>query len=364
MAFHFGRQYLCPLTKLLLLYSTSVTSLHISNYENAPKYYSVDPSCSQRFAFTPVTARESVEIAARGSRRLLNLNDAYQAFVFNLLFKQTRNFQESNWDYSEAWSVVEVEGWIGAMKYQNPGEIPDVRIYCDNDARWTQVPDDPNQIRQGMTPNSRRTFGDDQEYEDKINFMRRDPTNTGCQSPVDGLDPTTLGVTYSTMSPPGPNGAPPNYHSPRQTITICDIAFRAAYKQFADILLPEWRNLRIGALNTIPTHVLLYQLLNLDPYQIRSDALMNKVTQDTWTHMMGESTANLEALPGAYAWNAVLAYAADQGWGIQQDLTTAQYAAGTDLFRYQTALRNVPFVFNLRIPDPLPPEVFSPGPYG
>lgn len=33
-------------------------------------------------------------------------------------------------------------------------------------------------------------------------------------------DPRVLGVTYSTMSPPGSPGVPADYNSPRQTITV------------------------------------------------------------------------------------------------------------------------------------------------
>ena len=62
--------------------------------------------------------------------------------------------------------------------------------------------------------NSNRLRGMDQEFEDPINFMRRDTGNQGCQGYL------TLGVTYDSMYPPNMGGVPPNYHSPRQTITV------------------------------------------------------------------------------------------------------------------------------------------------
>lgn len=54
----------------------------------------------------------------------------------------------------------------------------------------------------------------DQEFEDPVNFMRRDTGNQGCQGYL------TLAVTYDTMYPPNTGGVPADYHSPRQTITV------------------------------------------------------------------------------------------------------------------------------------------------
>ena len=65
-----------------------------------------------------------------------------------------------------------------------------------------------------MLANSLRTFGDDAEYEDLTNSMRRATEMQGCQ------DPNTLGVTYETMSPSSDHRVPSNVHSPRQTITV------------------------------------------------------------------------------------------------------------------------------------------------
>lgn len=88
-------------------------------------------------------------------------------------------------------------------------------VSLDNDDRWTPVPDDPVQARHGITPNSRREDGEDKEYEDTENQMRRATTNMGCKYQSD----TTLGVTYSAMYPPiGP--VSPNYNPRRQTITV------------------------------------------------------------------------------------------------------------------------------------------------
>ena len=85
----------------------------------------------------------------------------------------------------------------------------------DNDDRWIPVPDDPPSRARGVVPlNSNRIRGIDQEFEDPVNFMRRDTGNQGCRGYL------TLGVTYDTPYPPNAPGVPADYHSPRQTITV------------------------------------------------------------------------------------------------------------------------------------------------
>lgn len=67
-------------------------------------------------------------------------------------------------------------------------------------------------------------------------------------------------------------------------------------------------------------------------------------TQDTWGRMLGQTGDQLSGRPAPYSWIAILAYAANKGWGLQQDLTQAQYVAGQALFRYTSALIDVPFI--------------------
>ena len=77
---------------------------------------------------------------------------------------------------------------------------------------------------------------------------------------------------------------------------------------------------------------------------VQRDAGADMGSQDTWARMLGQTKEQLSGRPAPYTWNAILAYAASQGWGLQQDLTQAQYVAGQALLRYTTALINVPFV--------------------
>ena len=67
-------------------------------------------------------------------------------------------------------------------------------------------------------------------------------------------------------------------------------------------------------------------------------------SEDLWPGMLRLSWAQLVRKPAPYTWNAVLAYAASIGWGLQQGLTEAQYMVGQDLFRYSTALKNPGFI--------------------
>lgn len=104
MTFRIGPPYLCLL--ILSLYSASVTALILDFEFTAPASYWVDQSCIEK-GFPPSTARESLLMATRGARRLLNFNDAYQAWLFRLLFKVPRDFGLFGEDpESLAWNVV------------------------------------------------------------------------------------------------------------------------------------------------------------------------------------------------------------------------------------------------------------------
>lgn len=48
--------------------------------------------------------------------------------------------------------------------------------------------------------------------------------------------------------------------------------------------------------------------------------------------------------PGPTSYNAILAYAADLGWGLKRDLTDEQYIAGEDLMERNPALKTSIFV--------------------
>lgn len=67
-------------------------------------------------------------------------------------------------------------------------------------------------------------------------------------------------------------------------------------------------------------------------------------SEDLWRNMLRLPANELSRRPAPYTWNAVLAYAASIGWGLQQGLTQAQYIAGQELFRYSTALKNPPII--------------------
>ena len=87
-------------------------------------------------------------------------------------------------------------------------------MLIDNDARWRLVADDAVEVTHGMPPNSLRD-PEKQEFEDPVNFMRRDTWNHGCQQ-----NGRVLVVTYNTETPPDTGGVPVDYHSQRQVITV------------------------------------------------------------------------------------------------------------------------------------------------
>ena len=115
MAFRTG--YPCLWTLILLLCSICVTCIRINpDYNNSPKTYWVDQSCISK-GFTPITAGESVHMANRGARRLLNELDDYQGWVFELLFKRQRDFSLSDDSETRAWNVVGKQSPVLRFEY-------------------------------------------------------------------------------------------------------------------------------------------------------------------------------------------------------------------------------------------------------
>ena len=115
----------------------------------SPKTYWVDQSCIQK-GFNPVAVQESFRVAARGSSRLLNRNDNYLAWVFQLLFKTARDLTLPSDGITVTWEAVgeqlrllsiernsevlnhiqEVLAWTGSMTLGLNRDDADVRIYC------------------------------------------------------------------------------------------------------------------------------------------------------------------------------------------------------------------------------------------
>ena len=94
MAFRTGPSWLWPLV-ILLFCSTFVTSTVITN---SPRTFWLDQSCIDKTRpssglpapFTLAAAQESLYMAFRGSRRLINLLDVYVSWLFQFLFKIQR----------------------------------------------------------------------------------------------------------------------------------------------------------------------------------------------------------------------------------------------------------------------------------
>lgn len=82
-----------------------MASIFINFETEAPTTFWVDNSCLRR-GFTSSTIQESLNIAKRGASRLLNLNDDYQGWVFENLFKVAREFSVTNEELTPAWNAV------------------------------------------------------------------------------------------------------------------------------------------------------------------------------------------------------------------------------------------------------------------
>ena len=60
--------------------------------------------------------------------------------------------------------------------------------------------------------------------------------------------------------------------------------------------------------------------------------------------MMTQTAAAVSHRPAPYSFNAILAYAATLGWGINKDATPDQIRLGRDLFWYETGIKSYPFI--------------------
>lgn len=96
---------LCLYSLILSIYTTSITSLFIDFNAGQPATFWVDQSCLLK-GFTSTTVQESLNIATRGSYRVINRNDGYQGWLFQKLFKVARVFNVDPTEDTVAWVVV------------------------------------------------------------------------------------------------------------------------------------------------------------------------------------------------------------------------------------------------------------------
>lgn len=127
MAFRTGSSWLWPLV-ILLFCSTLVTTSLITN---SPRTYWLDQTCIEKTRthsgtpspFTVEVAQESLYMAYRGSRRLLNRLDGYVPWLFQFLFKIRRPTVNLLSD-STPWLVIRKElsmlPLLDAFKHSNP----------------------------------------------------------------------------------------------------------------------------------------------------------------------------------------------------------------------------------------------------
>lgn len=164
-------------------------------------YYWVDKSCDGRI---PYVVGDTLRMAASAVFRLHDPQDWNQQQLFRRLFKTGPD------DRGAVSEVIRVMGSIASSQPTNNHPLSDVRIYCDDDRRWSPVPDIPGD----KNPNSRRRDGYDKEYEDVANGLRRHAMDIGCLLHGRGAE------TY-TRARPRANAAG-NHKPDRSAITLCD----------------------------------------------------------------------------------------------------------------------------------------------
>lgn len=94
---------------------------------------------------------------------------------------------------------------ISQLRWTSDQASSNLRIYCDDDPmtgsnpRWVLVPDIPG-AEDDDELNSQRVLGDDQEFFDRYNFVRRNTRSLGCQDDNDDDDVTQMEMNNAPIS--------------------------------------------------------------------------------------------------------------------------------------------------------------------
>ena len=157
-------------------------------------------------------------MAKRSIERISDKDDYNQHTVFKYLF-----IKDSS-DQPTLDEVKRVENGIGGSTKTSDRQASDVRIYCDDDSygqggRWQPVPDS-DKLKKGMTPNSQRKRGVDQEFYDPINGIRMtNKGSMGCKDLKEGKQ-YTLAETFHKISTDSKYS---DENPKRASITVCHV---------------------------------------------------------------------------------------------------------------------------------------------
>jgi len=170
--------------------------------------YWIDSSCNDKLSETVMT--EAIQYHSRANYRMHLDADHNQATAFHFLYKVL--YEDAN-SYHE---VDRITAGVGGFTPTNDHPNSNLRIYCDDDdagpdGRWKPVPDIPN-LPEGVVPNSRKTYGVDQEMYDPINGIRSSldfNMKTGCK-----FEDTFAETFVIRMNTAGQN-------ENRATLTVC-----------------------------------------------------------------------------------------------------------------------------------------------
>ena len=194
--------------------------------------YWIDSSCDE-YPKVPEGIADAIRMGANVTKRIQRGADDR---AFQMAFQTTMKVPLSNTNVYKAGYVYGTPKYIVdytsssiASLTPAPFAASNIRFYCDDDphqtasnpnARWALVPDresDP-------IPNSRKTPGKDQEFVDKVNFIRRSTYSLGCQRLPRPPDMETFPLP---ITPHSLNGAavPVGFPEIRSTISVSTVSF-------------------------------------------------------------------------------------------------------------------------------------------
>ncbi|KAF2753310.1 hypothetical protein EJ05DRAFT_504959 [Pseudovirgaria hyperparasitica] len=181
-----------------------VASLVLSTHAADPTYW-IHSSCAP-YGFSDVMA-DSLSMAT-SSVTNKDVYDLQWAFKWIFGSKNTTPSQEIAARYKVT-NLVMAE--IGNLKSTDNSATASIRIYCDNDARWTLAPDRPD-TPEGQKNKDKKPS--DQYWVDNENGLRK-------RGPPSCKDSGMMGVTYHSRTDVR-DDYDPSQLRPRDVITICN----------------------------------------------------------------------------------------------------------------------------------------------
>ncbi|KAF2656782.1 hypothetical protein K491DRAFT_596159 [Lophiostoma macrostomum CBS 122681] len=255
----------------------------------------VDTSCSSKKGWSDYYS-ETQNFAKRASVRMSSSSDTDFKNVFKRIFKVEPGS-------SEAFNnVVGILKAVADLTATSDLKNSDIRLFCDNDKRWTQI--------QGG-------------YHDPTTEMVERDTPS-CQR-----QPSALGRTYSRKSKPPQNPNDPRAgHNPnRISVSICDLTFARPSKDGEpawlkdDLVKPDLQNTFLDTFDDMISVTILHELVHAVSYSPAESKVIildvpTKESAYGWENVFAKSAEDSLKNAENYMYTGLWAVLADMGYTL------------------------------------------------